>query len=319
MTTLNPPHKFRDLRVPNGHLGYPELCALPNGALLVSTWGGHCLEVNPDSGQIMSQPRIGMPQQFGASSLRSPTASIAQPILCSAATRAIWTEFWQLGATQTSRIETDGAVNSVAISPRGDLLAAGLGSYPLALNDRPHAGIELFSISEPSQCLVRRFLPGVAVDRVVFHPTRDLLVAVTGARSQDRGNIILLDPHSLGLVDVGETESCNCIAVMIDDYSGLLLLAFRHGIQVLPLDRLWDVGWRWITEDKLFGAAYDIEHEWIFLSNGQVLGIHGREVTRLDPLEECSGMAVLQDGRVAGISQNGVLRVWEVNSGGIST
>lgn len=102
-----------------------------------------------------------------------------------------------LGASQTSRLETGGAVQSVAFSPQGDLLAIGLGMYPLDPNNHQQAAIELFSTANPSGPLVRRVLPGVAVDRVVFHPTRELLVAVTGARvSRSWTRACARPPHS---------------------------------------------------------------------------------------------------------------------------
>lgn len=295
------------------YLDYPELCNLANGALLASTWGGYCFEVDPDSGRVTVQPRIG--DSFAPSCLSSPTVSASQPVLCSAATHVIWTELWQLGAPQTSHVSTDGAVNSVALSPQGDLLAAGLGMYPLNPNHHPRAAIELFSTADPSKPLGRRVLPGVAVDRVLFHPTRDLLVAVTGARSQDRGHVLLLHRRTLNLLDVAETDFVWCCAAIIDVDSDRLILAYRHGIQVRSLDQLWNVEWERRAADELFSAAHDAERDLIFLSNGQVLSPDGEEFTRLPALEKCTGLAILRDGRVAGISRAGVLRVWEAGLG----
>jgi len=76
------------VRISRDYLGYPELCNLPNGNLLVSTWSGYCFEVNPDSGHLNVQPPFG----FNPGCLSSPAATATQPILCSAATRVIWTE-----------------------------------------------------------------------------------------------------------------------------------------------------------------------------------------------------------------------------------
>ena len=313
-----PEIRARKLSLPPGleispdYLGYPELCNLPNGNLLASTWSGYCFEINPDSGRVTIQPRIGSDL---SGTLSSPTATAAQPILCSAATRLIWTELWQLGATQTSRVKTDGPVNSVALSPQGDLLATGLGSYPLNPNHHPRAAIELFSTADPSEPLGRRVLPGVAVDRVVFHPTRELLVAVTGARSQDRGHVLLLDRRTLDLLDVAETNFFSCHAAIIDVGSDRLILVYRDGIQVRSLDQLWNVDWESRPADELFSAAYDAERDWIFLSNGQVLSPDDGEVARLPALDKCTGLAILRDGRLAGISQAGMLRVWETGLG----
>jgi hypothetical protein len=313
MTATQPSCSYRDLRLSGSYVGYPELCNLPNGNLLASTWSGCCFEINPDSGRVTIQPRIG--DTLAGGCLSSPTATAAQPILCSAATRIIWTELWQLGATQTLRVKTDGPVNAVALSPQGDLLATGLGMYPLDPDHDPRAAIELFSTTDPSEPLGRRVLPGVAVDRVVFHPTRELLVAVTGARSQDRGHVLLLDRRTLNLHDVAETNFFSCHAAIIDVGSDRLILAYRDGIQVRSLDQLWNVEWESRAADELFSAAYDAERDWIFLSNGQVLSPDDGEVARLPALDNCTGLAILRDGRVAGISQAGVLRVWETGLG----
>jgi hypothetical protein len=313
MTTTPPSCPYRDLSVSGIYVGYPELCNLPNGNLLASTWGGYCFEVNPDSGRVTIQPRIG--HILAGGTLSSPTATATQPILCSAATRIIWTELWQLGATQTSRVKTDGPVNAVALSPEGDLLATGLGMYPLDPDNDSRAEIKLFSTADPSEPLARRVLPGVAVDRVVFHPTRKLIVAVTGARNQDRGHVFLLDRRTLDLLDVAETNSVFCSAAIIDAGSDRLILAYRDGIQVRSLDQLWNVEWKSRAADELFSAAYDAERDWIFLSNGQILSPDDGEVARLPALDKCTGLAILRDGRVAGIGQAGVLRVWETGLG----
>ena len=209
------------------HLGYPELCHLPNGALLVSTWSGYCFEVDPVSGLVAVQPKIGL--EHGRMS--SPAATTTEPAICSAATHVLSTKLWQLGAPRTFGVKTDGPVNSVALSPQGDLLATGLGMYPLNPDRHPNAAIELFSTDDPSEPLSRRVLPGVAVDRVVFHPTRELLVAVTGARSQDRGHIVLLNQRTLDLLDVAETDLFSCRAAIIDRGSNRLIQRIKTGFK----------------------------------------------------------------------------------------
>lgn len=326
--TAKQPCPYRDFAL-RGQWIHPELCNLPNGALLASGPLGVCAEVNPDSGRVAIQPRIG---GISSSVLSSPAASASEPIICSVASHVIWTELWHLGAHQTSRVKTYDAVNSVALSPEGDLLATGLGMYPLDPSRHPNAAIELFSIADPSEALMRTLLPGVAVDRVAFHPMRELLVAVTGARSQDRGHVLLLNRHTLNLLDVAETDFVFCRDAIIDVASDRLILATRNGVQVRSLDALWKVEWE-SRADGLLSAAHDAERNWIFLSNGQVLSPDVGEIARLPVLDKCSGLAVLRDGRVAGISEGnfaeaskfppaenspppaGVLRVWEVGFG----
>lgn len=125
----------------------------------------------------------------------------------------------------------------------------------------------------------------------------------------------MLDRQTLDLLDVAETDAVFCVAAMIDAGAGRLLLAYRHGIQVRSLDELWNVEWQWRAPEELFSAAHDPERKWIFLSNGQAVAPGVGEVARLDALDKCSGLVVLHDGRVAGLSQTGTLRVWEVGLG----
>jgi hypothetical protein len=254
---------------------------------------------------------MGLPSALSNLLLRNPAAGGTELIFCSAATHNTWTGLWQLGQEESSRVDTDGAVNAVAVSRRGDLLAIGLGMYPLNPESHSSAAIELLSTADTSRAIARRVLPGVAIHKVVFHSSPELLIAVSGARSQDRGHIFLLNPHTLDILNVVEVESFQCLDVAVDCEDERLLLTYSDGIQSRRLDELERVEWRWLAPEKLSCAAYCSERDWVFLSDGRVIEPRGRELGQLTPLEECSGMVILQDGRVAGISCDGTLRVWK--------
>ena len=146
----------------------------------------------------------------------------------------------------------------------------------------------------------------------MFHPSQNLLVAVTLDCSQIRGHVFLLDRQTLDLIDVAESDGTFCKAVMIDVDAERLLLAHRRGIRVRSLNEFWKVEWAWDTSDDLSSAVHDPERDWVYLSNGQVIAPGFGEVARLPALDKCSGPAILRDGRVAGINGTGVLRVWDV-------
>jgi hypothetical protein len=271
---------------------------------------GHCLEIDPDWGGLSVQPQIG--GVTGAGTLSCPAAiGVENAVLCTAATRVISAALWRLGETQTTCIQIENPVNAVAFSPEGDALALGLGRYPLSRAGPEQAEVALYATADVSQALRKTKLPGVAVDRLVFDSQRDLLIAITGARSQDRGQIVVLDPHTLICVDMAETDFVFGRFLEIDSASDRLILAHREGLEVRPLDRLWKIECEWRSGGQLYGAAYDHERGLIFVSSGEVLDLDCKCIGNLPVLQKCTGLVLLDDGQLAGISQNGVLRVWE--------
>lgn len=311
MSRIEPHMPYRDLELGSRDFGYPQLCNLPNGNLLASTWMGRCLEISPDTGRVSVQPQIGL---AAVPNLASPACSTQRPILCSAATHVVWTAVWRLGESETTRVSTDGPVNAVALSANGDVLAAGLGMYPLDPAKHPQAGVQLFSTADPFEAAAYRILPGVAVDRVVFDPSGEVLLAVTGARTQDRGHVFLLGSRSLEVLDLAEVDFPFCHSAIFNAHANRLILSSRNTVEIRSLNRLWNVEWAWRGPDELFSAAYDAERGLIFLSDGRCLEPESGEVERLPPLSDCTAVAVLGDGHVAGISQKGVLRLWELDS-----
>ncbi len=299
---------YRDSHISKAPLGFPELCCLRNGQLLVSTYLGYCLLVDFDERKVIAQPSLD--SFLVPATLKTPTASQGNPALCCAATGRTGTGCWRIGSSEVKAIETASAVNCVAMSPSGELLAVGQGFYPLDQRDRPQAVIDLYATSDFSVELAQTVLPGVVVDRLVFHPSRDVLAVVTGERSQDRGWIFLLDSRSLDMVAMAETSDAMCHSLFFTPEGDGLVTASPSGLQVRSVQRLNDVAWSWNADRDLFAAAIDPRKGTVYLSNGQVIALGQGEVGRLPALEDCTGMAVLPDDRVAGVSQHGTLRVW---------
>ncbi len=300
---------FHDSVVGDRGLLHPNLCALPNNELLVTSYGRMCITVEPELGSVAVQ------HQFDSeliSGLRSPAATTTQPPLCSAATSVVWTEVWRLGETAAMRLETAGPVNCVAFSPAGDLIATGLGYYPLGPGE-PRAAINLFATADPTQPFVSRVLLGCVVDRVAFDHDGSLLVAVVGAESQNRGHVFLLGSPTLDLHDVAEIDACYCHAIFVDADQGCVLLVYSDRIQIRRFDEFQEIDWEWRMDDCA-GATFDAERSLIILSSGQVVSPHVGEVARLSSLPGCTGVTMLGRNRVAGISENGILRVWDLQT-----
>ena len=212
-------------------------------------------------------------------------------------------------------LEPDGSVHCVAFSPNGGYLAVGLGWYPLDSLSPARAEVQLFSVADPSLPMAKRALPGVAVDRMLFCVSEDLLVAVTGARTQNRGFVVLLEYPTLGILEVAETNAAMYRALLTDPWESLLLLCSSGGIEARTLRRPWQVEWdRCFPDDPLLAVAFCEEREWIYLSDGNVVDLAMKDVGHLSPLPECSGLVVLDEHRVAGISSTGTLRVWKLET-----
>jgi hypothetical protein len=112
--------------------------------------------------------------------------------------------------------KNDGPVNTVAVSPQGDRLALGTGYYPLAPGTEPKAFVELWDSTDARVCRAARRLAGVVVDRLTWDATGTRLLVSTGAITQDRGHVALLNGLTLALLDVAEVDSCGCRALHLN-------------------------------------------------------------------------------------------------------
>jgi hypothetical protein len=205
-------------------------------------------------------------------------------------------------------------MNCVAVSHKGDLLALGLGTYPLNPDNHPCAAIELFSTVDTARPVARRVLPEVAIDRTLFHSVLDILIAVSGGRDQSGRHIRILHQYTSQILDVAEVELFSCLDIAVDCESERVILTYADGLQSRHLEELHRIEWLWLRTESLSCTAYCSERDSIFLSDGRVIEVQGRDVARMTPLEKCSGLAILRNGRIARMNPNGVLRVWRRNS-----
>lgn len=288
---------------------FPDLCTLPNGRLLIASHAGRVFELAPEPGEVTCEFETVGPL---LNVFCTPTASGGDPAFCSAATRTGHVIVWQLGTGASRLVYTEGPANAVALSHAGDLLAVGCGYYPLRSSHNAQAIVQVFSLADEAEEIGRRVLPGVAVDQLRLNSEIRILAAVTGALNQRRGHIALLDSFTLQIVDLAEADVCDSRAVFFDEDSEYLIVVYRSEIQVRPLGELSRIEWRWQFSEPVLSAAYDPSRELVYLSNGDVVNPRAHAVGRFEPLPDCTGLTLLDDRRLAGVSNAGVLRIWNV-------
>ena len=301
---------YRDITVSERGLLNPNICALAGNELIVTAAPRHCFLVGPGIASVIRQPSFS--SEF-VTALHAPASTSTQPPLWSAATKLTWTEMWRTGQTTGIRVQTRDSVNCIAFSDAGDLLAMGLGEYPLGTHEA-HAAVQLFATADPTVELGHTVLTGSASDRIAFDSTNDLLVVTTGVRGQDRGYVFLLESPSLNVRDVAETDAFYCVAIFVHQDEDCVSLVYRDRIELRRFDAFQEIEWRW-NIDETVGATFDANRKMIILSSGKIISPGVGEVGQLPNLPQCTGVAMLDAERVAGISSDGILRVWALKNG----
>jgi hypothetical protein len=188
---------FYDWQAFGRDVGFPEAVLIAPRRVLVSTWLRQCFVLDLESNTCRHEPEAAPPGSLfhAGRCLRSISTACGSPPICAVASRAAWASVWHLGDRESMTVHPEryGPVNSVAVSPRGDRLALGTGFYPLDPRHEPRAFVELWDTADSPVYIASRCLPGVAVDRLAWDAKGDTILVATGARSQDRGHVALLD------------------------------------------------------------------------------------------------------------------------------
>ena len=297
-------------------IGYPKIVLIDSERALVSTWLSRCfvLNLNSRSSHAESEARPSDLKLPIGNCLVSPSVSVTLPHICAVATRSTWASVWPLGGSESTTIrpETCASVNTVSIRPAGDRVALGIGYYPLDPNGESKAFVELWSMEDQPQCLAARRLPGVAVDRLVWDAAGETLLVATGARSQDRGHVAMLDAASLTIMDIAATEAVFCDALHFDAIANRVFVCTRHCLEMRRADDLGTIERSWNLDDEVHGAAFSTDEA--FLTSGLRLDLWSTDRRQLPKLPDCTGVALLPDGTGVGVSRSGDVRIWRENN-----
>jgi hypothetical protein len=310
------PYRYVDRLVFPEGIMHPFLRAVGSDHVLVSAWGPGCYLVNTATGSIESEPRVSHTITIGSSGLELGTELTSlsvegDPPICGVAARTGWANVWRLGADAAAELypRRCGPVNCLALAPHADTIALGLGYYPLD-HTEVHAGVETWSV-DGSTCIGSRSVPGVSVDVLIWSNNPAGLIALTGARSQDHGFLIMLDADSLALLDVVETNaSMYGAGGVFGAGERELVLVSRLVVEIRRAVEPYDIAWQFTPSGSVHDAAICPEREQVLLTTGQLVDLQTRAVVQLEPLPGCIGVAVHPDGGYYGIAETGILRQW---------
>lgn len=288
-------------------LGVPFIAAVSASQLLASTWMGHCLLIDVATALADSQPAVA--SRYAGHTLRSPMSTDSASPLFAVATTAAWAGIWRPGDAVPQRIENRfSACNAVALAPGGDLLAIGTGYYPLGSN-YPHCAIELWTTGERPELLDWVRLPDVVVDRLHWDAESSTLFAWTGTITQDSGHLWRLELEPLRIIDAAPVgyHGSRC-GERWEDY---VVTIGGGSLELRALDNLSEVVRKSTIAVDVNCAAISGTSNSVLLSTGELIDLDSFERSRLETLKGCTGIAALPTGDFAGISGDGVLRIWD--------
>lgn len=316
------PKNYTDITLEN-HIGGSEVAAIDSETVVVSSWLGNLSVVDLKSMQIVKQNFVG--SDYGCCTLRSLQTPLAfanedeSPIdpSCAVATQGGYGVFWDLKQPEAKKFypDSDGSVSCVAYIPTKDLIALGIGSYPLS-DERKYAYLELWSI-ESEQFLLKVALPGTCVDAISFSPDGSEIICTTGLRNQQQGFVIRIETETLRLLQIIEIPYARCQQVQFDNRYGCENYIYWSSTEVFVAFELEGKRQLWSLEkpDTKFSLHFDAdEHEdKLFLSDGQLAdSSDGAVIKKLKSLDSCCAVTVLPNNKgYVGISRSGVLRHWK--------
>jgi hypothetical protein len=308
------PYRYVDRLVFPEGIKWPFLRAVGSDQVLVSAFGPCCYLVNSATGSVRPEPQVSRPLGMGGVelglALRTPSVE-GDPPTCGVAARTGWASVWRLGADAATGLYPRrwGPVNCLALAPRADTIALGLGYYPLD-HTEVHAGVEIWSV-DGNTCIGSRSVPGVSVDVLIWSNDPAGLIALTGARSQGCGFLVMLDAGSLALLDVIETNaSMYCAGGVFGAGERQLVLVSPLSVEIRRAVEPYDIVWQFTPSAEVSDAAICPEREQVLLPTGQLVDLQTRSVVQLEPLPGCVGVAVHPDGGYYGIAETGILRQW---------
>jgi len=147
------------------------------------------------------------------------------------------------------------------------------------------------------------------VDSIAWSSNEWDLACTTGLQSQKAGFLVRLERDHLRLVSFEELPRPFCQAAYSERYSADSVVVLNRK----TLDSYsCGGGWNWSVEAPgNLDMAVNSERREIGLTDGSIRrASDGKAVGGISPLKGCSGIAVRPGGGYVGVSEAGVIRVW---------
>ena len=302
---------FHDTRVVDNFFGFPELVALDAETFVVSDWSGVLRRVDCRTGTVAESPSIAGIAGLVGKQFRSLCVAKTAKQIVGVATHAPWAAIWDWKANSIQQVHSErGKVNAVTFSSDGKLLVLGTGFYPLAARHKNiEAAVEVWSNKGEWVLESVAALPGVCVDWLGWHETANVLVALTGRRAQDGGYVSFLEGSTLRPLRVVERHLLPRHVCGIQEWPPAVAV-FGEDLEMFHLEVSDNNDWKWSPEQSMDGACL-VDDEILTTSGNFLCSSTGELLDQISPLDLCCQVIERPGGGFAGISTDGVLRVWK--------
>lgn len=213
--------------------------------------------------------------------------------------------------------KSGGPVESVAFTIDGEALALGLGFFNLGSRIGREvaatARVETYGINSNHELRHMGFavLPGVNTYIIAWHPSGHWLACVSGTEDQSRSFVSLLDTETLCCVGMCELMGISHRrATFADNDLGPLSIIVGGERGIFRLEpTLSEVVWH--SESPCDDFVLSSDDDTVISSDGSVIDLEtGEESSRLPQLMHCTGLTLVKDGTVVGVTETGVIRRW---------
>jgi len=178
---------YRDIRFHDGYPGYPQLTVVDDTRVLIGTSNGDIVLFDISVEQAVETVFVGT---NGVSCINLGIPALAHDRAGSGVgTRGSYAALWTFGGKEVVRLEPEryAPVSCFSFLPQSDgnnLCLLGLGSYPLDLQTKGHASLELWSLQGIDPQFIRSVpLPGSCTDVIVIDDDYSELICAAGLRS----------------------------------------------------------------------------------------------------------------------------------------
>lgn len=305
-------HRIRhDRRLTPSTLEHAGITPATRDLALLSTWAGRCILVDVNSGDVENQPEVGL-DGVGLA-LRTPSCARQRHLRFAVSGQVGWASVWAQGDTEAQRVFPvhSNTVNTVALSPDGELLGIGTGYMPLTPELKKGA-VELWSLRGTPMCISHTVLQDVCTSFLGWHPSSEYLAAFSTDGGQEEGHLWCLEVPSLQTIAAVRIPLGGMpVAVgFVDGGTGITIVGPHH-VERRESPAIDKVTGLWQFDETIVHASMSVNSERVLLSTGHLISTRDGSMESIDLVPSCRATALRPGGGYLALSSGGVLRVWD--------